>query len=51
MNAKEFFDKYEIEEISKKTKISPISLRYIKNKEFEKIPRVKFLGFIKIIEK
>ncbi len=51
MNAKEFFKKYEIEEISKKTKISPISLRYIKNKEFDKIPRVKFLGFIKIIEK
>jgi len=51
MNAKEFFEKYSIEEISKKTKISPISLRYIKNKEFDKLPRVKFFGFINIIEK
>jgi len=45
------FEKYSIEEINKKTKISPISLRYIKNKEFSKLPRVKFIGFIRIIEK
>ena len=51
MNANEFFENHSIEEINKKTKISPISLRYIKNKEFEKIQRVKFLGFIRIIEK
>ncbi len=51
MNAHEFFEKFSIEEINKRTRISPISLRYIKNKEFEKIQRVKFLGFIKIIEK
>ena len=51
MNANKFFEKYSIEIINKKTRISPISLRFIKNKEFEKIPRVKFLGFIKIIEK
>jgi len=44
------FEKYSIEEINKRTKISPISLRYIKNKEFNKIPRVKFIGFIRIIE-
>jgi len=44
------FEKYSIEEINKRTRISPISLRYIKNKEFNKIPRVKFMGFIKIIE-
>ncbi len=50
MSAK-FFEKYSIEEISARTKISPISLRYIKNKEYEKIPRVKFLGFIKIIQR
>jgi len=51
MNADKFFEKYSIEEISKKTKISPISLRFIRNKEFDKIPRVKFFGFINIIEK
>jgi len=51
MSADKFFEKYSIEEISQKTKISPISLRYIKNKEFDKLPRVKFFGFINIIEK
>ncbi len=51
MSANNFFEKYSIEEISKRTKISPISLRFIKNKEYDKIPRVKFIGFIKIIER
>lgn len=51
MSANNFFENHSLEEISKKTKISPISLRFIKNKEYEKIPRVKFLGFIKIIER
>jgi hypothetical protein len=51
MNAKDFFEQHSIETINKKTRISPISLRFIKNREFEKIPRVKFLGFVKIIEK
>ena len=51
MNADKFFEKYSIEEISKRTKISPISLRYIKNKEYEKIPRVKFMGFVNIIQR
>ncbi|ACM93219.1 conserved hypothetical protein [Nautilia profundicola AmH] len=51
MNANDFFEQYSIEIINKRTRISPISLRYIKNKEFEKIQRVKFLGFIRIIEK
>ena len=51
MNAEKFFETHSIEEISKKTKISPISLRLIRNKEFEKIPRVKFIGFINILQK
>jgi len=51
MNADKFFEQYSIEEISKRTKISPISLRYIKNKEYEKIPRVKFMGFMNIIQR
>ncbi len=51
MNVDKFFEQHSIEEISKKTKISPISLRFIKNKEFEKIPRVKFIGFIRLIER
>jgi len=51
MNVYEFFEQHSIEEINKKTKISPISLRFIKNKEFEKLPRVKFIGFIRLIEK
>jgi cytoskeletal protein RodZ len=51
MNADEFFNKYSIEEINKKTKISPISLRFIKNREFDKLPRVKFIGFVRLIEK
>ena len=51
MNAEKFFEKYSIEEISEKTKISPISLRFIRNKEFDKIPKAKFFGFINIIEK
>jgi len=51
MNAEEFFEIHSIDEINKRTKISPISLRYIKNKEFNKLIRVKFIGFIRIIEK
>lgn len=51
MDVKEFFEKHSIDEISKKTKISPISLEYIKNREFDKLTKVKFLGFLKIIEK
>lgn len=51
MNADEFFNKYSIEEINKKTRISPISLRFIKNREFDKLPRVKFIGFVRLIEK
>ncbi|GAX87767.1 conserved hypothetical protein [Lebetimonas natsushimae] len=51
MNADDFFELHSIEEINKKTKISPISLRFIKNKEFDKLPRVKFVGFIRLIEK
>lgn len=51
MSAEKFFNEHSIEEISKKTKISPISLRFIKNREYDKIPRVKFIGFIKLIER
>jgi len=52
MSAKnDIFEQYSLEEISKKTKISPISLRFIKNKEYDKIPRVKFIGFINILQR
>ena len=51
MNANDFFKEYSIEIINKRTRISPISLKYIKNKEFKKIPKVKFIGFIRKIEK
>jgi cytoskeletal protein RodZ len=51
MSVDEFFESHSIEEINKKTKISPISLRFIKNKEFDKLPRVKFIGFVRLIEK
>ncbi len=51
MNAENFFKNHSLEEISQKTKISPISLRFIRNKEFDNIPKVKFLGFINIIQK
>jgi len=51
MSAKNIFEEYSLEEISKKTKISPISLRFIKNKEYDKIPRVKFIGFINILQR
>ncbi|WP_156921346.1 hypothetical protein [Lebetimonas sp. JH369] len=47
MNADEFFENHSIDE---KTKISPISLRFIKNREFDKLPRVKFIGFVRLIE-
>ncbi len=51
MNADKFFETHTIEEISKKTKISPISLRLIRNREFDKIPKVKFIGFVNILQK
>ncbi|MEO1923301.1 MAG: hypothetical protein ABGX25_02135 [Nautiliaceae bacterium] len=51
MSAEKFFELYSIEEISKRTKISPVSLRLIKEKKFDKIPRVKFLGFINVIQR
>ena len=51
MSVEEFFESHSIEEINKKTKISPISLRYIKNREFDKLIRVKFIGFVRLIEK
>ncbi|GAB6046090.1 hypothetical protein JCM11957_16890 [Caminibacter profundus] len=51
MNAEKFFEKYSLEEISKRTKISPITLRFIKNKEYDKVQRVKFIGFINLIQR
>jgi len=51
MSVEEFFELHSIDEINKKTKISPISLRYIKNREFDKLIRVKFIGFVRLIEK
>ncbi len=51
MDVNDIFEKYSIKEINQRTKISAISLRYIKNKEFDKINRTKFLGFIQILEK
>ncbi|MEO1958415.1 MAG: hypothetical protein ABGX23_02580 [Nautiliaceae bacterium] len=53
MSAKldQFFKKYSVDEISKRTKISPISLNYIKNREFDKLNKVKLKGFIRLIER
>jgi len=51
MSVNEFFEKYSIETINKRTRISPVSLTYIKNKDFDKITKVKFIGFVRIIEK
>jgi len=43
-------DKYTINEIAKKTHISPLSLERLFNYEFEKLDTVKVKGFIKILE-
>ncbi len=50
-NKKDFFDIYNIKDISKKTRISEFDLQILKNKEFDKIDKSKGLGFIKIIER
>ncbi len=50
-NERDFFDIYNIKDISKKTMISELDLQILKNKEFGKINKSKGLGFIKIIER
>jgi cytoskeletal protein RodZ len=46
----ELFKKYKIEEIAKKTSISPLFLKKLRDGDFNKISRVKFNGFIKILQ-
>jgi len=43
-------DKYTINEIAKKTHISPLSLERLFNYEFDKLDDIKIKGFIKILE-
>jgi len=43
-------EKYEINEIAKKTHISPLSLERLFNYEFDKLDDIKIKGFIKILE-
>ncbi len=50
-NERDFFDFFDIKDISKKTRISEIDLQILKNKEFDKTSKSKGLGFIKIIER
>ncbi|MRJ06343.1 MAG: hypothetical protein C6I01_02325 [Epsilonproteobacteria bacterium] len=47
---KEFFEKFPLEEIQQVTKISIISLQKLKSGEYLSMPRVKFYGFIRILE-
>jgi len=42
--------KYSLKEISKRTHISPLSLKRLLNYEFETISEIKFNGFLKILE-
>lgn len=46
-----FFNTYKLEEIAQKTHISPVVLKSIKDKKFNKFEEHKFHGFIKIIER
>jgi len=50
-NKKDFFDFFDIKDISEKTRISELDLQILKDKEFDKIDKSKGLGFIKIIER
>ncbi len=51
MDEFDFFDKTDIKDISKKTRISIDNLQYLKNEEFDKLSKTKGLGFIRIIER
>ena len=44
------FEKYEINEISQKTHISPVILNKLKSFNFKNIDKIKLKGFIKILE-
>jgi hypothetical protein len=46
----ELVRKYSIQEISKKTHISPVVLNNLLKKRFEKIPKLKFKGFLQILK-
>lgn len=46
----ELLKKYKIEEISKKTSISPMFLQKIAEEKFDKISKLKFNGFLKILK-
>jgi hypothetical protein len=47
---KELFDKYEVSEISKKTHISPMTLKKLFDNEFEGMSEIRVNGFINILE-
>ena len=51
MDEFEFFDKTDIKDISKRTRISVDDLNHLKNEEFDKLNKTKGLGFIKILER
>lgn len=46
----ELVRKYSIKEISKKTHISPVVLNNLLKRRFEKIPKLKFRGFLQILK-
>jgi cytoskeletal protein RodZ len=46
----ELLKKYSIEEITKKTSISPIFLQKLIEEKFDKIDKLKFKGFLKILK-
>jgi len=51
MQLNELIDKEGIESVSQKTNISIENLRYLYQQEFEKLNRVKALGFLKVLER
>jgi cytoskeletal protein RodZ len=46
----ELLKKYSIEEITKKTSISPVFLQKLVEEKFDKIDKLKFKGFLKILK-
>ncbi len=51
MDEIDFFEKYDIEDISKKTRIDKKDLKFLRDEDFDKMTKTKGLGFIKIIER
>lgn len=51
MTLSSFLNLYTLKEISQKTHISPVTLQHLFDKEFDTIPKNKFYGFIKIIQR